>query len=428
METIHNLNSAFANGSRRALQDDARRTSREVVDLARRLVAIPSAYPPGDTNAVAAEIVSFLSPISGIEVLTFQPRPLVTNVVARITGCRPGRRIVFNGHMDTFPLGNRNEWTASPDGEERDGKLYGLGVADMKGGIAAQMFALRQLAQRRTEFAGEVVATFVGDEEAMGQMGTQYLLEHVPHTHGDAMISADTGSPKVLRFGEKGLIWIKLTATGRSSHVAHKHLGDDAIEHLMNAIEELKSLQSCKVSIPPEVLQAIDRSTAISESISGAGEGEVLKSIIVTCSTIQGGRLRNLVSDHAECTIDIRLPAGTMLAEIKKELGRVMTNHPKVSMEISSQSEPNWTDPDHEVIRILRANTRDTLGIDPAVNMRVGASDARLFRFAGVPSVVCGLTAHNMGAADEHVYVEELAALGEIFTLSAFDFLVAPLA
>lgn len=425
MENTYDLNPGLASISRRALQDAARCTSREVIDLARRLVAIPSGYPPGDTNAVASEIVRFLSATSDIEVLTFQTQPHVSNVVARVTGSRPGRRIVFNGHMDTFPLGNRSEWTASPEGEERDGKLYGLGVADMKGGIAAQMFALRQLAQCRTTFAGEVVATFVGDEESMGQLGTQYLLEHVPHARGDAMISGDTGSPRVLRFGEKGMIWIKLTATGRSSHVAHTHLGEDAIEHLMDVIDELKALRRYKVSAPPEVMQAIDRSTAISESMSGTGESEVLKSVTVTCSTIQGGRLRNLVSDHAECTVDIRLPAGTTLAEIERELGYVMARHPNVSLEISRHSEPSWTEPGHEVIRILRANIRDTLSFDPAVNMRVGASDARLYRYAGIPSVVCGLTAYNMGAADEHVYVEELTALGEIFTLSAFDFLVA---
>ena len=65
------------------------------------------------------------------------------------------------------------------------------------------------------------------------------------------------------------------------------------------------------------------------------------------------------------------------------------------------------------------------LGVTPARNMRVGASDARLYRRAGVPTVVCGLTPYNMGSADEYVDMSELLALGDIFVLTAYDFLNA---
>jgi succinyl-diaminopimelate desuccinylase len=63
------------------------------------------------------------------------------------------------------------------------------------------------------------------------------------------------------------------------------------------------------------------------------------------------------------------------------------------------------------------------IGAPPVRNMRVGASDARLYRRAGVPTVVCGLTPYNMGGADEYVDIGELLAVGDIFALTAFDFL-----
>ena len=412
---------------RSTLRDAASRSSHEIVDLARALVAVPSAYPPGDTHAIADGIEAMFEG-SGAEVGRFGTLPHVMNLVVRVRGARPGRRLVFNGHLDTFPLVNAHLWSADPNGEERDGKLYGLGVSDMKGGVAAIVFALRQLAALRGSFAGEVVATFAGDEESMGTEGSGYLLKHVPHAAGDAMISADTGSPSVLRFGEKGMIWLRLDATGRSAHAAHVHKGDSAIETLLDAIQELRSVRDYPVNAPAEVLAAIDRSSEASEFISGAGESDVLRQVTITFGTVSGGRLSNLIADHATATADIRLPVGVSVAEIENRVKEIVARHPGVSLEITRRYEPSWTAPDHEIIRTLSRHCAAKLGTQPVVNMRVGASDARLYRQHGVPTVVCGLTSYNMGSSDEHVHIDELRALGEIFVLTAFDYLSTPAA
>ena len=96
----------------------------------------------------------------------------------------------------------------------KDGKLYGRGVCDMKGGIACSLLAATLLAEHRDAWAGEIVLTLAGDEENMGSLGTGYMLEHVPHAAGDANICGDVGSPRVVRFGEKGLMWVEVEATG----------------------------------------------------------------------------------------------------------------------------------------------------------------------------------------------------------------------
>jgi succinyl-diaminopimelate desuccinylase len=76
--------------------------------------------------------------------------------------------------------------------------------------------AMKCIAESGADFPGEIVGTFVGDEETMGVLGSQYLLDNVPHAKGDAMISGDVGSPHILRFGEKGMIWANVTATAQS--------------------------------------------------------------------------------------------------------------------------------------------------------------------------------------------------------------------
>jgi succinyl-diaminopimelate desuccinylase len=409
---------------RDSLRGDIHSSIRGVVEIARRLVAIPSMTPPGDTNALVAALVDYLGQEPGIELREVRTADHVANLVAIVRGAAPGRRLVFNGHLDTFPIGDATTWSVSPWGEERDGRLYGLGISDMKGGVAAAVFALQILARHRSSFSGELVGTFVGDEEtASGLLGTQYLLDTVPEARGDAMISGDIGSPRVLRFGEKGLIWMTIKASGRASHAAHVHKGDSAIERIVRVMHDLQQLKLLRPNTPADVLAAIDNASAISELQSGAGETEVLKGVTVTFGTIRGGRLPNLVADEAEMTVDIRLPVGLQVADVRTAIETLLCKHEHVTSNITTWFEPTWTFPDHELLRTVSANCKDVLSVDPVVNMRIGASDARLYRRAGVPSVVCGLTPYNLGTADEYVKISELHALAEIFSLSAFDYL-----
>jgi succinyl-diaminopimelate desuccinylase len=391
--------------------------------MAKALIACRCETPLGDTREMAGVVARLVADVPAIEFERHASAPHIVNLVMRVRGARPGRRLIFNGHMDTFPLVDPARWTADPSGEERDGRLYGLGSSDMKSGLAAILFALRQLARHRDSFAGEVVATFAGDEETMGELGSQFLLDTVPHAKGDAMISADAGSPRVLRFGEKGMIWLTLRARGRSSHAAHVHRGDSAIDKLLAVIGEMQKLGHFKVNAPAAVTAAIAGAAAVSEPLSGAGESDVLQSVTVTIGTINGGHLRNLVSDAAEATADIRIPVGVTVAQIENEILRAVAAQEGVECVIERRYEPTWTPPDDEVVELLARNCAAVLGAQPVRNMRVGASDARLYRRAGVPTVVCGLTPHSMGSVDEYVDVAELLAVGDIFALTAFDFL-----
>ncbi|WP_299733861.1 M20/M25/M40 family metallo-hydrolase [uncultured Tateyamaria sp.] len=396
----------------------------EVLELTLKLVRIKSPQPEGDVRGVADAIEAIAASIPGVETERHISEEPIHNLVLRLRGNRPGKRLIFNGHMDTFPVGDLSKWARSPEGEVEGDKAYGLGISDMKGGIAASLMALKCLAETGGDFPGEIVCTFAGDEESMGLKGTQFLLDTVPHAKGDAMICGDVGSPDVLRFGEKGMVWAKVTATGTSTHAAHVHKGDSAIEKLTSVMDAVKTLRDFPVDVTgSNVIPFIDRWSEKSEAISGTGETEVLKNVTVTFGTFSGGRLSNLVADRAEFTCDIRLPVGVSVADVEAEMTRICADVDGVTLEVTRRFEPSWTAPDHPVIETLRKNCTKILSREPAVTMRVGASDARLYRYAGVPTVVCGLTPHNLGAPDEHIMIEELKSLVDIFAFSAYDFL-----
>jgi acetylornithine deacetylase/succinyl-diaminopimelate desuccinylase-like protein len=343
-----------------------------------------------------------------------------------VHGKGPGRRIVLNGHLDTYPVNEALPWTVDPlGGEVRDGRLYGRGAADMKGGIAASITALSLLARHRDLWRGEAVLTLAGDEETMGPLGTKWLMDHVPHANGDAVIIGDAGSPRVLRFGEKGFLWVELEAVGKAAHGAHVHLGVNAFDRLRVAMDALLGLRALPVSAPASVTQAITAAREVSEALNGAGEADVLGSVTVNIGRVEAGTSMNLIPASARAAMDIRLPVGVTAAVAEAAMDAALGGMPGIAWRVLRRFEPSFTDPDAEIVRCIAEAAREVLGEAPVVNMRVGGSDSRWFRMAGVPTVVYGPTPFNMGGADEYALVAELGAVARVHALSALDFLSA---
>lgn len=394
-----------------------------LIETTQKLVAVASPNPPGDVTAVAGVAASLLETIEGVRIARYETAPGVVNLVAIMPGARPGRRFVFNGHLDTFPVGE-GQWTVPPlGGVLKDGRIYGRGVSDMKGGIAAMLTAVRVLARLREHWRGELVMTLAGDEENMGSLGSRWLLEHVPEAKGDAMLCGDVGSPMVVRFGEKGLCWVELEAEGHPAHGAHVHKGHNAIDRLRRALDGLKRLEDLPVTAPAAVTSAITASRTISEELSGEGETATLQRVTVNIGTIEGGISPNLVPAHARAAADIRLPVGVTLEAVEAALHNELDPCEGVTWRIIRAYPPSFTPAGHEIVQRTVAAATKVFGKAPVANMRVGASDARLYRMFGVPSVVFGCTPFNMGAPDEYILVGELMAVAKVHALTAFDFL-----
>jgi len=397
----------------------------ELIEVTQTLVRIPSETPPSDTRSAAQAVLGMLSDLDHVSTAIHSSEPPIDNLVATLRASRPGKRLILNGHLDTYPVGDPMEWTDDPySGIVRDGKIFGRGSADMKGGVACLLQTFKLLAQIRDVWAGELVLVLAGDEESMGVLGSQFLLEAVPEARGDAMLNADVGSPIVPRIGEKGMIWVDVLATGKPAHGAHVHRGENAIDAIRHAMDALAQLSGFPVTAPDEVTRTIEQAKPISEPLGGPGESDVLQKVTVNFGRIQGGRTANLVPDRAEVNVDIRLPMGVSVARIEAEIARLLEPINGIQFEITRRYEPTWTSPEDPIVNAVMQACGTVLDGSPVANMRVGASDARLYRAANIPTVVCGLTPHNLGAPDEFVEIDELIDVTKIHTLSALNYLL----
>lgn len=395
-------------------------------NLTSRLVQIPSESPESDTRALVEELKTILENIDGVEVTFPTKEEPIVNLVARLKSNTPGKRLILNGHLDTYPVGDASLWTKHPlSGHEENGRLYGRGASDMKGGIASYILTFMIMSELRDSWSGELVMTLAGDEETMGVKGTKFLLDTVPHASGDAMISGDVGTAKVLRFGEKGLMWVELNAVGKPSHGAHVHKGKNAIDSLVEGITRLNTeLEAIEVNAPKSVTEAIEKSSVVSEGFSGQGETEVLQKVTVNFGVIEGGISPNLIPAKASAQADIRLPVGVKLKDVEEKIKGIVDSIEGLSYHVFRQYEPKWSDPNHEIFSLTKANVKHVTGVDPVLTMRVGASDSRHYRLSkNIPSVNCGLNAYNLGGPDEYIEIEELVELAKIHVLTVFDYL-----
>ena len=397
--------------------------SAALVDLCRTLVRIDSTNPPGDTAAMVEAVEAVLDGTPGIEHRRVVGKAPAVNLVARVRGAGPGRRLVLNGHLDTFPIGDAR-WSHDPlGGDLADGRIYGRGACDMKAGVAALVLAFVTLAEFRDAWCGELVLTLVGDEETGGRWGTRYLLANVEEATGDAMLNADTGSPRVVRIGEKGNVWVALEATGVANHAAHVHLGRNAVDALVDALGAVRALEALAPSLPATVERTITEAKVVSEAESGEGEAETLRRITVNTGRIEGGIGVNTIPDRARALCDIRIPPGVTVERVRAALAAAIDPRPDVSWRVLECTEPSWTEPKEAIVRAVRENAAAVTGGDVVVNLRAGFSDARFWRHAGVPSVVYGVAPHRMGGADEHATVEDLKAVFAVHALAGFEYL-----
>lgn len=402
--------------------------SRErLIEMTQHLVRIPSETPPSDTRATAAAVMEMLARVPDAATTPHCGEPPIDNVVSILRADRPGKRLVLNGHLDTYPAGDHAAWSDDPfSAKLSDGKIFGRGACDMKGGIACALLVFDLLAGHRNVWNGELVLTLAGDEERMGELGTQYLLDTVPEARGDAMICADIGSPTVPRIGEKGMIWLDVSADGSPAHGAHVHRGRSAIDLLHEAMTRLATLRDHPVEMADQVTRTIEAAKPVSEPLGGDGEADVLQSITVNFGRIAGGLTGNLVADRAELNVDIRLPVGTSVAQIEAEIHRLLDPVDHIRFDITRRYEPSWTDPNDPIVSDVCAACEAVLGVEARPNGRIGGSDARLYRAVGIPTVVCGLTPYNLGGPDEYVMVDELVSVAKIQAHAALSFLSRP--
>lgn len=363
----------------------------EAVQLLARLVRAPSPNPPGDERDAVAVAREYARTIPGAEVEDVGVSPERPMLIVTLRGGGPGRTLLLSGHIDTVPAGEG--WTFDPFGAEVvDGRLYGRGSSDMKGGVAGVLVALRRLAELRERWSGTIVAHVVPDEEPGGQLGAEVLLQR-GLLRGDAAIVAEPSELAVYR-AQKGNLFTSARFTGRSAHGATPELGDNAIRRAVRVAVELE-----------EVL--LPRIASRMHALVGAPT--------INLGTIAGGRRTNMVADECILTFDRRVIPGESMDEAKAEIEAFIGGRAEITYEHAGAAFE--TPADHWLVRAAVEAVTRVRGTEPAIAGLIGSSDARFYADgAGLPTIILGpgsLSVAHM--PDEFIEVEQLDASVEIY-------------
>ncbi|WP_019015975.1 M20/M25/M40 family metallo-hydrolase [Elioraea tepidiphila] len=394
-----------------------------IIGFLQELVRAPSPNPPGDTRAAAAVITRFLDR-HGLPWRLVAPVAEWPNIVGTIETGRPGRHLVLNGHIDVFPVDESEPWTHGPwSGALADGKIWGRGVVDMKAGTAASVMTYRYLHEARAALAGRVTLTCVSDEETFGPYGARWLVANEPEVLGDCVLNGEPSSPHTIRFGEKAPLWLRFTVRTPGAHGAYTHLSESATVTAARLIGALETLGEEAVEPPGPIGEALRAGGAAMDQAMGPGAAAIASRYTVNIGTIRGGLKVNMLPGECRFEADIRLPVGGSKAHVMARLADILRRYPSATVEELNFTEPAACDPNHEMVRHLRANARAVSGIDPLPVISLGGTDARLWRQRGIPAYVYGPSPRGMGQKDEHVPVEEYLHVVAVHVLSAFDYL-----
>ncbi len=412
---------------RSELEAQLERDADKILGLVQRMVQIPSENPPGDTTELTAFMTTWMEE-RGLNPEIVAPQAHLPNIVSTFEGGEPGKHLVLNGHLDVFPAGDPGPWTDDPwSGVVRDGKLFGRGVIDMKTGTAASFLTYHYMHGLRQHLSGKLTLTAVSDEETGGTWGTGYLMDHRPDVLGDCLLNGEPSTPYTIRMGEKGTIWGDLTVKTPGGHGAYTHVSKNAVQITAEIIRRLELLQDTAVDLPEDILRRVEDAREGLDLALGAGATDVVKGVTLNIGTIRGGVKSNVIASECYTSVDMRTPPGLAAADVLAMIEAIVADYPEASYELFKVGEPSICTPDHEMVRILQRNGEAVRGIRPKPAISIGGTDARYWRWRGIPAYVYGPIPYNMGAPDEYVTLDDLYGTVRVHVLSAFDYLTGAL-
>ena len=404
------------------LLDQVEADREEIIQFLRGFIQAPSPNPPGDTRKAAEYITDYLD-AKNITYKVVGPDPEKPNLISTHKTQKPGNHLILNGHIDVFPVGNPDGWSYEPwGGELVDDKIYGRGACDMKTGTTASIYTYTVLNELADELTGSLTLTAVSDEETGGRLGAGWLVDNMPEVMGDCVINGEPSSPYTIRFGEKGIVWLRVTVRGKGGHGAYPHLSPNPIKIASKLITELESLNEIPVDYPPNLHKAINEGRAEAEKALGVGGADVMRRLSVNIGSINGGVKINVIPRECSFEVDLRLPPGLSHEQVLSRVEDILDRYPGASYEEIRYDEALSSPPDGEMIETMRANSR-LLGVDPKPIISLGGSDLKFWRSHDVPSYYYGPMNHGMGTVDEYVKVEELMHVVKVHLLSAYDYL-----
>jgi acetylornithine deacetylase len=304
------------------------------------------------------------------------------NLVAILKGDGSGRSLILNGHVDTVPLGDRDQWTHDPlAGEIEDGKMYGRGTCDMKAGLAAMILAVEFLREAGFKLEGDIVIESVVDEEGGGNGTLACVAEGY---RADAAIVTEPTSLHI-RPCSRGVLLLNVDVEGKSTHAALKWRGVSAIEKAIKIVEGMGELE---------------------REWLAKRNNPLLPAPTITIGRIDGGLAAATVPGECNLKFDVKylpievdgdgneraITGDEIQREVEEWIGLICAGddwlraHPP-ELDWYVHVLPYWLDPDHPLVDTLRSSCAKVLGRSFVSGMPSGA-DARILHNAGNISTV----------------------------------------
>ena len=343
--------------------------TQDLVALTQDLIRIPTVNPPGDAYTPCAEYIGNRLKARGfsVEYVRAEDTPgdsdtfPRTNVVARIEGRGPGPCVHFNSHIDVVEPGAG--WTTDPyGGEIRDGKVYGRGSCDMKGGLAASIIAVEAILESGVVWNGALEISGTVDEESGGYGGVGYLAGKgfFSRPRVDHVIIPEPLNVDRVCIGHRGVWWAEIETKGRIAHGSMPFLGDCAVRHMGAFLEKIESdlmpTLAAKRTDMPVVPEGAKQSTMNISSIHG-GLAEDFD-----------GLPSPLVPDSCRMVIDRRFLIEEDINQVKAEVVEILDglrrDRPNFEYEIRDVLEflPTLTDASAPVVKAVEEGIETVLG------------------------------------------------------------------
>ena len=357
------------------------------VAFTQELVRRDSSNPPGNELETAIYAVQALQAY-GIEAVLDEFEPGRCNVTATYGGCRD-TGILFLGHMDVVPA--KGCWEHGKfDPEIVEGRMYGRGTADMKGGIGAMMAAVVAMAQAGVPLAKNVQLLLDSDEE-----NTNKGINRACGTYKIQADCAIVGEPSDMQLllGNKGYASFYVRTQGVSCHASEPAHGKNAIYAMAKAIQKLE---------------------AYADGLSAYAD-PYLGSATLSVGTIQGGVRVNIVPDACVCEVERRALPGEILDSICRELQHTLGDLAEVSPR--NQFTPASLLPrDHAFTRRTKALLAAVLQKEPALGVFHGGTEAAYVSQFGIPTLIVGPgSLEQAHRVDEYAPVEQIKQCADLY-------------
>lgn len=378
-----------------------------LVALCQTLIRTPSVNGEHPELAVV-EVARAFAAGAGLRVATVAAEPERPNLLVRVGPDRPADLLLV-AHLDTVGVGDPAAWSLPPfGGQLADGKIYGRGACDTKGGLTAALAALMLLQQLPAPEQPAVLLAAVPDEEsgATGRLG-------VRHLHGLGLLSGRGAiycypGNEQLVVGHRGVLRLSIETFGGAQHTGGTRWQDSPVG--LNAVTTMA-----------EILQGLE---SLRFPEAGAGLFAPFRTVI-TPTTVAGGSGVSMVPDRCVATVDIRLvpatPRDTVLAAVRRVLDKITARRggPPATLRESVSLPPTEIAADEPVVRAVQQAAQEVLDRTPALAVSGPANESYLLNGMGIPTCIIGPEGDQAHAADEYVVADSIFEAAAIYARAA---------